>query len=174
MTSSRYLAFVVCIPCLTAPCQSPLPTPSQDADVLQQRSGQTTAALYYVQSYNEMHASYRKLHDKIRDLVETRGGQIRGRGQGAKARGKKAFKRKIMKALKLLKRKQAHACPICHRLVYDKKRRDALQARLTGAVSDCQQRELEQQIDECSKFITFGEFHQVCATTHITSPSMRI
>ena len=66
---------------------------------------------------------------------------------------------RVLKYMHLLKRKQAHACPICTRLKLDRKRKKRLQARRQCATSDKGIQELEAAIDEVSKHIVYGEFH---------------
>ena len=53
-----------------------------------------------------------------------------------------------MKKLRLLKKTQAHACPICMRLEHDRKQMKQLRAALTLARSSAERTTLEEKIDE--------------------------
>ena len=127
--------------------------------MLQQRSGAATSALFYVDTQEHMHDTYRKVFKEVEERVHARGGRIRGRATSGRGRGFRVFVHRVLKDMHLLKRKQAHACPICTRLKLDRKRKVYLQGRLQMATTDADIQALKAAIDQVSKHIAYGEFH---------------
>ena len=129
----------------------------QEGNIFQEHSGATDASLFYCGTQAQVHSEYKKLFPLIQEAVRKHQGRIHGSGR---RRSLKHFVRSVMKRKGLLKKKQSHACPICTRLLLDRKKLAQLKAARVGARGRAEEERLDEQIAEVASHVDYGEFHQ--------------
>ena len=127
--------------------------------VWREHSGAVDATLFYSDIQEDMFDYYERAFPSIQSAVERHGGRIRGRGG---RRSKKTLLYVIMKRLRLLRKKQAHACPICTKGQRDKKILKQLRARrATTGADGADLEELDEEIAKYEAWVAYAEAHDV-------------